>query len=199
MRAINAATDRVARDVAVDSQFSPPLFPATEFGVPTAYAPIPIGAVKINVTPVGNPGVLEADTNVAGVVGQRATMLFNGPAGTLVPLFVPDDGRRFIREARMRFMNAATQFVAIDFVITLPDGDPTMVPTQATLLQPGIAGYAPLYPGDYDLYLYLAGTPTVLSGPTRISVAPSGLYGVLAVDGPDTATATPLLLDDFAP
>jgi hypothetical protein len=37
----------------------------------------------------------------------------------------------------------------------------------------------------------------VVSGPTRISVAAGGLYGVLVVDGPDTATASVLLLDDF--
>ena len=54
-----------------------------------------------------------------------------------------------------------------------------------------------LDPGEYDLYLYQYASPTLLSGPTRISVADGGIYGVLAVDGPDTATASVVLLDDF--
>jgi hypothetical protein len=52
-------------------------------------------------------------------------------------------------------------------------------------------------PGEYDLYLYQYATLTIVSGPTRISVADGGIYGVLAVDGADTATANVLLLDAF--
>ena len=69
----------------------------------------------------------------------------------------------------------------------------------AQLLAPGVSDYVPLYPGEYDLYLFQAGTTTVLSGPTRISVADGGIYGALALDGPDTATASLRLLDDFVP
>jgi hypothetical protein len=67
----------------------------------------------------------------------------------------------------------------------------------AQLFPPGISDYVPLYPDDYELYLFQAGTATVLSGPTPISVAAGGIYGALAVDGPDTATANVVLLDDF--
>jgi hypothetical protein len=197
IRAINGATDRAPRDVTVNLQFSPPLLSATQFGEPTAYAPTPAGNIQINVTPVGNPGVLEMDAPVFGVIGQRTTLLFSGPAGALLPIYAADDGRRLNREAKMRLMNAASQFVAIDYVLTAPDTDPNTYPSVATLFIPGVSSYVPLNPGDYDLYLYAAGTPTLLSGPTRISVAAGGIYGALAVDGPDTATANVLLLDDF--
>jgi hypothetical protein len=60
-----------------------------------------------------------------------------------------------------------------------------------------MSDYQVLYPGDYDLYLMASTTRTVLSGPTRISVAAGGIYGALAVDGADTATASVRLLDDF--
>jgi hypothetical protein len=30
-----------------------------------------------------------------------------------------------------------------------------------------------------------------------VTFAAGGIYGVLAIDGPDTATAEPLLFDDF--
>lgn len=199
LRAINGATDQAPRDLGIDSQFSPPLFPAMPFAEPTAHTSLPIGTVKINVTPVGNPGVLELDTQLNTAIGQRATMLFSGPAGTLLSIFAADDLRRFNREAKLRFMNAASQFLAVDFVITSPDGDPTQPFPVEQLFSPGISDYLPLYPSDYDLYVLQAGTTTVLSGPTRISVAAGGIYGALVVDGPDTATVNVRLIDDFVP
>ncbi len=198
LRYVNAATDQAPRDVAIDSQFAPPLFSAIPFGEATPYAPYPTVAAKINVTPVGNSGALELDQSLTGVAGQRATMLFSGPAGTLTPAFSVDDTRRLNIEAKLRFMNAVTQFFAVDFVITAPGGNPNTANTQASLAAPGIASsYTPLAPGDYDLYLYQASTANPLSGPTRFSVAAGGIYSVLAVDGPDTATAAVRFLDDF--
>jgi hypothetical protein len=197
LRAINGATDQAPRDLAIDSQFTPPLFSSMPFAEPTAYATVPVGTVKVNVTPVGNPGVLELDAVFDAVIGQRVTTLFSGPAGTLVPIFAADDGRRLNREAKLRLMNTASQFLAIDFVVTLPDGDPNQSLPLAQLFSPGMSNYVPLYPGDYDLHLFQSGTTTLISGPTRISVAAGGLYAALAVDGPDTATASVRLLDDF--
>jgi len=197
LRGIGAATDQAPRDLAVNSQFSPPLFSAMPFAEPTAYAPTPIGVVNVNVTPVGNPGVLELDSRFSTFIGQRMTMLFSGPAGALLSIVAGDDGRRLNRQAKLRFMNSASQFLVINFVLTFPDGDPLQSPPLAQLFAPGISDYVPLPPGDYDLYLLQAGTTTVLSGPTKITVAAGGIYGALAVDGPDTATANVRLLDDF--
>jgi hypothetical protein len=197
LRAINGANDRAPRDVALNSQFSPPLFPATTFGEPTPYAQVLIGANQVNVTPVGNPGVLELDTQMTGFIGQRATLLFNGPAGTLAPLFALDDGRRYNREAKIRFMNVATQFIAVDFVVTFPDGDPNLQNASSTLFPPGADSYGVLHPGDYDLYLRNAASGVNLYGPTRFTAVAGGIYGVLAVDGADTTTADALFFDDF--
>jgi hypothetical protein len=198
LRYVNGATDQAPRDVAIDSQFTPPVFSAIPFGEATPYAPYPTVAAKINVTPVGNPGALELDQTLIGNAGRRATMLFAGPAGTLNPAFSVDDTRRLNLEAKLRFMNAVSQFSAVDFVITVPGGNPNTVPSQASLAAPGISSsYTPLASGEYDLYLYQASTANLLSGPTRFSVAAGGIYSVLAVDGPDTATAAVRFLDDF--
>jgi hypothetical protein len=194
---INGAADQMPRDVAIESQFSPPLFSATAFGEPTPYKQVPVGAVKVNVTPVGNPGVLEIDTTATAVAGQRTTMLFGGASGTLLSMFAVDDGRRFNREANIRFLNANSQFAGIDFYVGLPDSDLSTLFPLATVLSPGISGYTTLHPGEYDLYLRQAGTLNTLMGPTRFGVAAGGTYGVLAVDGPDTTTANALFLDDF--
>jgi len=199
LRTLNGAPDQLPRDVAINSQFTPPLFSATPFAAPTAYKPVPLGAYPVQVTPVGNPGVLEIDTTTVGVIGERVTMLFGGQTGALQPVFAVDDNRRYNREARLRLMNAASQFTAIDFTIVLPDADPNLVFPQATLFPPGAAPYVTLHAGDYDLYMHQVGTPTILLGPTRITLAAGGIYGVLAVDGPDTATASAVYFDDFVP
>jgi len=95
-------------------------------------------------------------------------------------------------------MNAAAQFIGIDFVLTAPDGDPNTSATVAQVFPPGLTvNYTLVDPGEYDLYLYQYASLTILSGPTRISLADGGIYGVLAVDGADTATASVLFLDDF--
>jgi hypothetical protein len=197
LRVVNGATDQAPRDVAVNAQFSPPLFQGAVLGEPTPYASVPVGTVQIQVTPPGDPGVLELDVPFAAFIGQRSTMLFTGPAGTLVPTFVGDDGRRLNREAKLRLMNAASQFLAIDYVVTFADGDPNVLPALAQLFPGGASSYLPFAPGEYDLYLYLANTATLLSGPTRISVDAGGIYGILSVDGPDTATAGLRFFDDF--
>jgi hypothetical protein len=199
LRVINGATDRVDRDVALDSQFSPPALPAVRFAEPSPYTTTPIGAFQINVTPVGNPGVLELDQAYGGFVSNRVTMLFTGPAGTLTPAFADDDGRAIQGEAKVRFANAATQFGFLDFVLTPPDADPNTYFAVTTIAAPAIAAYVPAAPTEYDLYLRQYGTATLVSGPTRISLAAGGIYGVLAIDGPDTATAEVRLFDDFAP
>jgi hypothetical protein len=196
LRVINGAPDKLPRDVAVESQFSPPLFSATAFAVQTPYAPVPLGSIKVNVTPAGNPGVLEIDTTMVGAAGQQTTLMFSGASGTLEPIFAADDGRRFNREGTIRFMNAASQFGAVSFVLTFPEGEPLNSLPLATLFTPGISAHTPLHPGEYDLYLLDGTNFTTIEGPTRINVAAGDIYSVLAVDGPDTATADVVFLDD---
>jgi hypothetical protein len=197
LRVINGATDQAPRDFAINSQFSPPLFPAIPFAEPTATATIPVGTQTITVTPVGNPGVLELNQPFAGIL-ERSTLLFGGPAGALTHAITSDDGRRIYNEAKITFMNAATQFTGVDFVLVRPGEDQAVVAPVASLIAPGAAlSYAPLVPGDYDLYLRQNAATTLLAGPTRLTLAAQGIYGVLAVNGPDTATAGVVLFDDF--
>jgi hypothetical protein len=142
--------------------------------------------------------VLELTQDFVGNIGQRATMIFAGEPGTLTAVYSLDDGRRFIDDAKLLLTNVASQFTAIDFMLTLPDGDPTGLQALVTLAPPGgAANYLRVPPGEYDLYLRETTTAALLAGPTRISVAAGGVYGVLAINGPDTATAGMVLFDDF--
>lgn len=203
LRVINAATDRQPRDFAIADQFTPPLFSAIPFAEPTAYAPVAIADTQnINVTPVGDPGVLELNSKLtATAAGHRYTLLFTGTAGTLLWTATEDDLRRFPDEAKLRFYNAAPQFSVVDLFVMAPDTTPetTVAVQTAQLASPGMSTFLSLRPGEYDLYFYLtlASTPSKLAGPVRVSVAGGGLYGVMSANGADSATAEMLFFDDF--
>ena len=143
--------------------------------------------------------MLELESDVRRHLAQRTTLLFAGPAGTLPHVVTGDDGRRIQNEAKIVFMNAATQFRAVDFVHRGPRPRPDCAFPQAGLVAPGTTlTYNPFPPGDYDLYLRQKRGTALLSGPTRDHAGRrSGIYGVLAVNGPDTATAGVVLFDDF--
>jgi hypothetical protein len=198
VRFINAANDRAARDFAIDSQFSPPLFAAAPFAAPTDYVLVAPGEHAANVTPPGNPGVLElAQTMIFGATALQ-TVLVTGDAGALAHTLVVDDGRRVASEARVRFFNGAPQFTALDFLIVPPGtADYSTVFPAATITPPGASSLIPVVPGTYDLVLRQSGTATIVAGPTPITLVAAGLYGALAVNGADTATANVVLFDDF--
>jgi hypothetical protein len=201
LRVINAANDGAPRDVALNGQFSPPAFAAVPYGgVPTAYTAIPVASAQpLQVTPAGNPGVLEIDQALSTVLAQRSTMLFTGDPGALTSVVVADDRRRLNNEAKLRLYNAASQFVTtfMDFVIVPTGADPNLYAPLSVLVPPGASPILPLVPGSYELYLRQTSTTTYMSGPTPITISAGGIYGIIALNGPDTATATVVLFDDF--
>jgi hypothetical protein len=198
LRVINAPLDQAPRDIAIDGQFSPALFSAVPFTGETAYATVPAAAtLKVNVTPPGNPGVLELDTTIATGGTTLYTMLVTGTAGALKQLLFPDDGRRIPDLAKMRFYDTAPQAAAIDFVIGPAGTDfATEVPL-SVLSAPDGSAQLNLLPGDYQLALRLTGTTTILAGPIPITIAGGGIYGVLATNNVNGVSVDITLLHDF--
>jgi hypothetical protein len=197
LRVINGATDGAPRDVAINDQFSPPLFAAVPFATATDYKLVPPSTLNVNVTPPGNPGVLELTTTITPSTNFKHTLIFTGDAGTLTHLLLADDGRRIDADARMRFYNVATQFTLLDFYIVPPGTTDLNNFVPATLGAPGGTSLFSFVPGTYDLFLRPIGSETIAAGPLTFTVAGGGIYSVLAVNGPDTASAGIVLLDDF--
>jgi hypothetical protein len=199
VRAINVADDGVARDFAINHEYSPPILPAVPYGTATSYVSVPANAsLPISVTPVGNPGVLELDVPLVAAAGTLNTVLFAGPAGTLVSQIVTDDRRRITSEAKLRFINAANQFTTATEIVLLPPGttDQTTISPLTVLAAPAVTDYLYLTPGEYDLLFRETGTNTVRAGPIHVNLVSGGIYGVMTLNGPDTATATVVFIDD---
>jgi len=198
-RALNLADDGAARDFAVNHEYSPPILPAVPYGTVTSYVNVPVNAsLPITVTPVGNPGVLELDGQLSAPAGALSTVLFAGPAGTLTPQIVTDDRRRIRDEAKLRFFNGANQFTTVTEMVLLPPGttDQTTVAPATGLGAPAVTEYLYSTPGEYDLLLRETGTNTVRAGPIHVNLVSGGVYGILTLNGPDTATISVVFTDD---
>jgi len=199
VRVFNAAADQSPRDVAFNSQFTPPLFSAVPFAAPAAYVPIAPGVdIPVNVTPAGNPGVIELDQTVSPLGTRRHTLFITGETGALAGAFLNDDRRRITGEAQLRYYHGATQFPeGLDFLVLPADNDPTTAAQAASLVVGTVGISTGIPPGDYNLWLRQTFTTTIVAGPIPITLAGAGIYGALATNGPDTATATITLIDDF--
>jgi hypothetical protein len=197
VRVINAAADQAPRDIAVDSQFAPPLFAAVPFATETAYATVPTsGALKFNVTPPGNPGTLELDTTLATGPTAQYTVLLSGMPGALSQVSFVDDNRRVPALGRVRFYDAAPQIPSIDFFLVPTGTDLSTVLADASLLPPSGSETA-VPPGSYELWASQTGTTTIVAGPIPLTIEPSSLYGILATNNANGVTADITLLDDF--
>ena len=199
VRIINAVDDGQPRDVAIDHQYSPPQFPAVPFGSATAYVTTPISAaLPITVTPPGNPGVLELDTNVLTQAGQVNTIVVGGATGALTYQISLDDNRRVYNEAKVQFVNAASQFTTgTDLVLAPPHtADQTTIGAVGTSASLSMSGNLAIVPGTCDLLLRETTTNTVRAGPIPVTFTAGGLYGILVTNGPDTATASVVFFDD---
>jgi hypothetical protein len=198
VRVLNATNDKAPRDVAFYGQFSPPQFAATAFATPTARSGVTAGTeIPINVTPAGNPGVLELDQLVAFGAGFPYTVMIYGDAGALAQVSALDDLRRITGSAKIRFFNAAPQFIATELVLVPPGIDPARVGPVSQLV-PGVASTPiEIIPETFELYLRDFVTQAILAGPINVTLASRGIYGVLATNGDSSASANVTLFDDF--
>ena len=197
IRVINAAGDMGARDIVLNGDYTTPLFPAVAFGAQTAYQLVPVGSEQLNVTPAGNPGVIELDTTVTTSASQLSTILVSGDAGTLTDVIATDDRRPIEGQATLRIFDAAPQFTTLNFYIVAPGTDVTTVLPVTALGAPSVNAQTVLLPGTYDLVVTDASTGTIVAGPQSVTIDSAKFYTVLAVNGASSASADVILLDDF--
>ena len=198
LRVINAANDMGARDIVVNGDYAAPLFPAVPFATQTmTYEPIPVGSDQINVTPAGNPGVIELDETIDATSSQLSTLLVTGDPGTLTHVLATDDQRRIEGQASLHLFDAASQFTTLNFFVVAPGTDITTVLPIGTLQVPGANPNGVYKPGTYDLVVTDADTGNIVAGPQSITLESAKFYTVLAINGATSSSVDLVLLDDF--
>jgi hypothetical protein len=194
-RMINAAADAQPRDIYLDSDFSVPFIGGAAYGAPTASASAALGDHRISVTPANNPGVIEIEANTTAFPASFYSSFLAGPPGALVLNGFLEDRRRVRGEAHLRYFHGAAQFPTLQIALQTPSGLYLGFPLFIALGN-SITEFA-LAPGDYQLTLRPVGSSTDALGPLPITVADSGIYSILILNGPTADTASVVLFDDF--
>ena len=198
IRVINTSTDRNPLDVALDSDFAPALLPGVPFGEVTNYAFFTAGARNLTVAPPNPPGgALEIDQPFASQPGQLGTWLIAGDPGTLSAAFSLDDGRVIAGESKLAVYNGVFLFGGINVYVVAPGTDLDTVPPTLTLPARTSSLGGRFAPGDYELTVRENLTQNVIAGPTAVTLAAEGNYGILVTDSVGGATADITLMDDF--
>jgi hypothetical protein len=194
MRVVNAASDTLPRDIAIDDDFANLLFPAAPYASPTAFSTITPGARKLTVTPAGNPGVIEVELTSSIAGGRFYTTLVATSGSALTAQTFVEDRRPINGQSGVRILNGATQL--LDFFI-LEVGTP-IAGFQSVQLSPGTVSQPfSLPPGDRELTIMITDTQTIAYGPSTFTLEDGGTHSVLAIDGATAETIDTVLFDDF--
>jgi hypothetical protein len=155
-----------------------------------------LSPLEIDVTPAGNVGVLLERQQETLSAGSRSTLfLVNTSNGLTSGLLAVDTARRIAPYAQLRLVNSAPQ--GLDYyVIPHNNNVYTSTPTQS-LGASIIGGSQQFAPGDYDVVLMRAGTPTIAFGPLEVHMNGGGLYTLVGVPTADITRADILPLGDF--
>jgi len=197
IRVINGISDQSSLDIGIDGNLTPPLIPGLPFGVVSDYESIEPGVRNLTASPAGNPSVIVVDSPFGADAGRFGTALIANAPGAASTNHSLDDYRAIAGEAKLSLYHAAALFPFVDIYITPPGTDLNTIPPTAGVAAGGIVPNTVLAAGIHELTIRSAGTQTVLSGPTALTLDDSGFYGIIMTDGVGGATIDLLFIDDF--
>lgn len=195
-RFINAATDGAPRDIYVDDVFDAPLVGALAAGAASTSVTVAPGGREFNVTPAGNPSVVELDVPLSAVLGGRYTVLIAGDGNDLNAATALENRRSLRDTARLQIMNGAGLFDQPEFYL-VDAGQNYSDSTPAALVAPSISSFSAVDPGDYELTIVDPVTEAVLAGPLAFTLEAGGFYSILALNAAGGSTIDLVLLDGF--
>jgi hypothetical protein len=181
IRVINSVGDRSAIDAGIDLELDPPLIPGIAFGTVSDLALLAPGDHDFNVTPAGNPGVLEIEQPFSISKADVATWLISGSPGDLDFIFLDDNFRVPVGESKLRIFQGSPANPSVQVFVTAPGTNLSTVPATSLLPAGTASPNIRMAPNDYELTVRSA-TGTVLAGPVAISIETDGYYGILLSD-----------------
>jgi hypothetical protein len=183
-RFYHASTALLTADIYDDEALpAPPLVTNHAFQEVTDDMDFLAGTTLLFYTAAGNPGAPLLDTQVTTFPDSHSHLYVIGAIDTLVGIsFVPD--RRSVEtQVRFSFLNTVLNHPAVNLYIVetgtdFTDTIPVLV-NQSFGAIPSTFGFPE---GDYDIYLTLTGSVTVLSGPITISPLLGDVLELIAYD-----------------
>ena len=200
IRVVHGVDDRMDRDIMLDGESMPPLFPIQPFGQFSDYAPLTAEVHELALTPVATPGTVEDLLTFSYLSGFNYTAVY--VAGSSLPIrggVFREDLRRIPGQATVRVLNAAGMFGILNVYILAPGTAIDTVFPQASLSTPDLSERLPTVPGDYEITIQNQATATIVAGPEPITIEANGLYGVLLLNALGGSTVDIEYFYDFAP
>lgn len=193
---INGAADGEPRDIYVGEDLSETLVAGAP-ALTEVLADLPTGEQTFSVTPAGNTGVVEAETETTIGVTRHYTFLITGEAGELRLTSTLDDRRVLAEHARLRVLNVANRLEPVEIFVLPPDSDLTDLRSpDVTLTVPGASQRMNLPIGEYDLVFRDRETEDIVAGPLRVSLG-EGIYTLLIANGATPDSAEIIYIDGF--
>ena len=201
LRVVNASPDSPPLSVVSNGNTASPLVAGLAFEGFSPYAALIPGFFTFTLTPASNTSQVVATEALALNAGTEQTLYALGPYASLGTEATLDNRRRVATGAKLRLVQASPGAGFVDVYLTAPgSGIAGVAPAIVGIPFGGDTGFQQVMAGSYDLTITLAGTQTVLSGPTMISVSNTGIYTIAARDAPGGGAPYGLILmDDFAP
>jgi len=208
VRVVHAASDAPNVDVLVNG--NPGI---ANLAFATAAGPVPLDPGPTTFDVVASPAMAGSMPVISAapslVQGGAVTVLAVGtlmadPGNPIEGLILTDETRRVATEARVRLVHASVLAQNVDIYVQpgnslAPAGDipDDIAPAFADVPFKADTGYVALAGGSYDVAVVPAGSKTPAIGPLTVDFEASGIYTVVALDGPNFTTPLGVLaLDD---
>jgi hypothetical protein len=197
-RAVHSARDSGPFDVVRHSN-DETLIGDIAYGEVSPYVVVPTGSNTIDLKSVDDPDEVVAALTLSASPGADGTILISGEPDVVRMTLILDDNRRIATSARLRVINGAVTFPAVDIYVMEPgtninDANPNV----GLLAFPLGTSSLSFKAGDYDFVLAASGTRDIAVGPVRLTLENSGLYTVVATQAEQDDRIELILLDDLA-
>lgn len=195
LRTVHAAFGTENFDIYADQDFTAPIFSNLGFGESTGDLPVADGTVTYTYTPVGNPGAIIDEESLTIVRGQRLSTFLIGMAGTdLTRISAVDDRRSIDTHARVRFLQAASNFDQMDLYFVAAGTDiAELNPSLASIIPGFITDFLTQPARGYDVILTLPDDKTPIATPLVLDLVKGDVVELLILDTVDPMRADVLI------
>ncbi len=191
LRTVHAAFGTENIDIYRDEDFTAPIYSDLGFGETTGDLPVLDGTVIYSYTAVGNPGAIIDEESQFVPRGLRVTTILAGlPGAELMRIILTDNRRSIETHAKLRLIQAAANFPALDLYLVDAGADITDLSPTISGLTFGIAtDFVARIANNYDLILTLPDEKTPIAGPLPLDLIEGDVVEALITDTVDPVVA----------
>ena len=191
LRTIHAAFGTGNIDIYANDNFTAPIFSDLKFGESTGDIPVTEGAVIYTYTATGNPGVIIDEESQLVPRGSRTSAIMLGlPGSDLLRIKIIDNRRSIATHAKLRFIQAATNFDPLDLYLIEADTDINNIAPIISAMNFGMAyEFVHKLANKYDLILTLPDEKTPIATLQQLDLLAGDVVEVLILDTVDPMVA----------